>query len=164
MRRGYTRKSLSEAVQVYPEIIEASRYSHHLPNWQEHFSHVFVLHQNQLVTDPDLYALAVSDALGIPPITAGRFAGKRSNAATEPRSFNLAKVGRIAANSLRRAGFYGIVDSAKKLGLKRLFFGIQSATITASEEERRWIIQNLTEDDLNSIAFASNNHDFRNRT
>lgn len=126
MRRGYTRKSVREAVVEYPEIIDASRYDFHLQNWRSTFSRVTVLNQEDLISDPQKFANYLSDGLEIGRSDYPASKVKVSNAATVPSSFFLAKLGRELSHGLRRRGFYKIVDFARQLGLKRVFFGGKS--------------------------------------
>ena len=143
MRRGHTRKRFSDAIVEYPEIVDASRYDTHVPNWRAAFSSVTVLDQATLAENPRAYADSVAGALNLQAMRIEVLEGKRSNAATQPRSFLLARVGRRVSDALRKAGMYRIVDFAKKLGLKQIFYGAEARKHALTTEQRDFIKQIL---------------------
>lgn len=124
MRRGYTKKPIEEAIKLYPEIIEASLYSKYIRIWKNHFTKVSVLRQELLQKDPFGYADLINRHLNIPrmpELDSSVF--DKSNEATVPASYTLAMVGRYTARSMRAAGLYGVVNAAKNMGMKRVFYG-----------------------------------------
>jgi len=137
--RGDTQKPLQDAIGEFPEIIDASRYELHLPKWKRVFTRVTVVNLSELSRDPESYARTVSEALGLPHKPAISLALGRSNAATQPSFFQLARFGKLVSRGLRRMGFYGVVDLAKRAGLKRLFFGSRAVAVLPSDEEKAYL-------------------------
>jgi hypothetical protein len=135
MARGYTTLPLKEAVEKFPEIVDASRYSVHMPVWQKHFSKITVLQQSGLVDDAEGYVEALSNGLNLPVAAAGDLATQRSNEATVPRSYLLARAGRYGARAFRYLGLYSVVNAMKNAGLKGLFYGGGSAGPQAPSNE-----------------------------
>ena len=146
LRRGYTRKPLAEAVREYPEIVEASRYSVHLPAWQARFSAVTVLRLEDLREAPEAYEARLCAALGIPARGAAALDTRPVNEASVPASYHLASLGHFAANTLRRAGFYGAVSAAKRLGLKRVFFGGATRKLEMQPADAAFLAEALGEE------------------
>ncbi len=128
-RKGYTQLSLREAVQEYPEILDASRYSRQLNRWAKIFGknnlHIFLL--EDLIKDPDMYCVQLCNVLDLAYADPGAVAGQQLNARGVAPSPLLAKTGRIVADGLRGRGLYFIVNSAKAMGLKEVFFGRSGA-------------------------------------
>lgn len=146
-RRGYTRAPLAEAIAQHPEIIDASRYEVHLARWRAALpgARVAVLPIEDLMADPAAYAAKVSAALGLerrdPPATLGD-----SNAGGVPPSFLVARLGRQTATALRSLGGYGLVNVAKRLGLKRVFFGADGGTKIRMDAAERSLIETSLQD------------------
>ncbi|MCK0122419.1 sulfotransferase domain-containing protein [Loktanella sp. F6476L] len=153
MSRGYTALALQDAVQEFPEILDASRYSAHMPIWKKHFSNVTALQQAHLAEDPEEYVATLSAHLNLPAIHAGQRASQRSNQATSPRSYLLARVGRYGARAFRYVGLYSIVNAFKNAGLKNLFYGGgQSETQTPSDDDLSFLMSALEDE---TVYFAS---------
>lgn len=143
MRRyGYTKSGLRQAVQQYPQIVSASRYDQHIQAWRDANpkSELHVLNFEDLKSDPEAYARSVCEILEIEyqPLSENRRSA--SNEASVAPSFHLARLGRRLSYALRDAGFYGTVEFAKSLGLKKLFFGRASkAKQNASVDELEFL-------------------------
>jgi len=126
MRRyGMTRLSFDAALDACPELLDSGRYSERLAPWLDLFgaSGVHVLLYEDLCTDPQAYADRLCRAVGVPLCAVGPRLREPVNTARLPRNALLAAGGQWIADTLRRAGAYGIVNVAKALGFKRLFFG-----------------------------------------
>lgn len=139
-RKGYTRAPLAEAVETFPEILDASRYDAQIARWRAALpgSSLTVLDIDRLRDDRDGYVAQLCAALELAEKPAPADLDT-ANAAGVPPSFLLARAGSFAANTLRAAGVYGAVNMAKKAGLKRLFFGAASAPdqrVTPTDAER----------------------------
>lgn len=141
-RKGYTRAPLAEAVAQYPEIIAASLYGAQLDRWRAALpqSPLTVLSLEDLIADPAVYAERLCAALGIasrdPPETLGA-----SNASGVPPSFLLARLGRQMATAIRASGGYGVVNLAKWLGLKQIFFGADGSKQVRMTPDERDVIE-----------------------
>lgn len=149
-RYGYTRASLQDAVREYPEIIEASRYRTCLERWYAVFPEACIhfVWQDLLKESPDNYAGAVCDALGLEARPVPEELKGASNQAAVPSSYWLAALGSTVTRSLRHVGLYRIVNGAKRLGLKRLFFGKPGSAqgIEPTAEERAWLETQLADE------------------
>lgn len=141
-RKGYTRAPLAEAVARHPEIIAASQYDAQLDRWRAALPQapLTVLPLEDLIANPSDYAARLCDALGIaprdPPETLGA-----ANASGVPPSFLLARLGRQTAAAIRSAGGYGVVNLAKRLGLKRVFFGADGGNRLEIGDDDRSLIE-----------------------
>lgn len=126
MRRyGYTDSCLRLAVEQYPQIVLASRYQEHIDRWRKAnpASELHVLNFDELRESPESYARSLCDILGVDFREPSDRRLSASNEAAVAPSYHLARVGRALSYRLRDAGFYGTVEFAKHLGLKKLFFG-----------------------------------------
>lgn len=124
-RHGYTRQRLPEALEAFPAILEASRYEHHIARWQAALpqARFVTLRLEDLRADPTAFAAGLCGLFDLPPGDPAELSLPPRNVAGAPRSFHLARLGRRAAYLLRDAGLHAPVEAAKRLGLKRLFFG-----------------------------------------
>jgi hypothetical protein len=126
MRRyGMTRLPFGAALDEHPELLQSGRYADRLSPWFELFGadRMHVMIYEELQTDPQAFADDVSRAVGLPARDISADLRKPVNAAALPRSSSLAALGQWSADQLRRAGWYPMVNMAKNLGLKHLFFG-----------------------------------------
>lgn len=129
MSRGYTDKPLQKAIEIYPEIIEGSRYTWRTAIWRKYFTEVTVLYQENLSSNPIQFCNEIDRLLNLPTLpNTGDIVSRKSNESTAPRSFVIAKLGRYCARYLRYMGFYKLVNLAKHLGLKRFFYGSPSSS------------------------------------
>ena len=146
-RYGYTNSLLLEAVKHFPEIIEASRYKTCLQYWYNSFSpsSIHFVWQDVLAQSPNAYAQHVCRALGIVYLPPSEDLLNKTNEASIPYSHLLAALGDRSAHFMRRVGFYNIVNTAKRIGLKRLFFGKpgSASDIQPTTEEREWLEKQL---------------------
>jgi len=149
-RYGLTRASLQEAVKQYPEILEASRYRTCLGRWYAEFPEdcMHFVWQDVLKEAPDAYAEAVCAALGLETRPVPEALMRPSNQAAVPTSYRLAALGNTVTLSLRPFGLYRVVNGAKRLGLKRLFFGKPGSArgIEPTAEERVWLEATLADE------------------
>src|SRR5690625_527011 len=124
-RYGYTKKPLREATLDFPEILEASRYGIHLARWQSCFPErsINVLWQEKLSRSPTAYVTDLCAALSLAPDESGSPLPEPTNAAALPPSIRVASIGNSTADFLRERKLYATVNLAKRLGLKKLFFG-----------------------------------------
>lgn len=153
-RYGYTTKSLQNAVIDHPQIIQASLYGVCLRQWCDAVGeeNVEVLWQDDMYISLDNYAEKICKIVDIPFIPVpDTLRGKSNETAVAPSS-NLAAIGRKASYAIRDLGLYKIVKVAKKLGLKRIFYGKPGAKPVPeiSELDYEWLKTQL-EDDFNSL-------------
>lgn len=149
-RYGHTRASLQKAVAQYPEIIEASRYRTCLDRWYAVFprENIYFVWQDLLKKSPDDYSWKVCNALGLEPSAVPEALKGASNQAAVPSSYLLAAAGSAVTRLLRHAGLYSVVNGAKQLGLKRLFFGKpgSGSGIEPTMEELAWLQKQLADE------------------
>lgn len=146
-RYGYTRLPLREAVAAFPEILEASRYKTGLARWEAIFGreHIHVLWQEDLGQSPDVYARQLCKGLGLDFVPLADGSSSKQNEAAMPASATLAAFGDSAAHFLRSYRLYGVVNAAKRVGLKKLFFGRPGAKTlpTLGSEDAAWLASEL---------------------
>lgn len=149
-RYGYTQAPLRDAVVTFPQVLNASRYSMCLGQWQNHFSpdNIHVLWQEQMLGDLDGYARSLCaylelDFKGIPKQVFGR-----SNEAAVAPSSSLAAFGRKVSYALRDHRMYGVVNLAKWIGLKQYFFGRpgNAPLPTLLLDDAKWLADQLRDD------------------
>lgn len=148
MRRyGMTRcTDFREAAVKHPEIIQTSCYGTHLERWMQHFGRqrILVLFQEDLADQPSELIRKLCMHLAIPFREAAGGLRRPINVAAIPRSKSAAAVGQRIADGLRSGGLYGVVNIAKKLGLKSLLFGKPGAPVPRlTQSERRWLMDCL---------------------
>lgn len=124
-RYGYTKLPLRDAVAAFPEILEASRYKTCLTRWEAVFGreNIHVLWQEDLGQAASAYTRHVCNGLGIAFVPLTDELRSSQNEAALPASATLAALGDRTAHFLRSYRLYGVVNIAKRLGLKQLFFG-----------------------------------------
>jgi len=148
MRRyGMTRcTSFEEAVEKHPEIIGTSMYATHLKRWFAVFGqeNVLVLLQEELKSHQTEYVQRLCEHLGLPFMLPGDELRKRVNMAALPKSPLLAAIGQATADGLRSAGLYSVINLAKGIGLKSLFFGHEGSDVPRiTPKERAWVVNRL---------------------
>jgi hypothetical protein len=133
MRRyGMTRLEFTEALDAHPELIDSSRYAEHLMRWFDEFGRekVLVLRLEELKESEERFVERLCGHLGLEPTGIPERLRSPVNVAIEPRGFLLSAVGRRTADFLRYVGLHWIVNKAKRLGLKELFFGGPGNTVS----------------------------------
>jgi hypothetical protein len=144
-RKGYTRLPLAQALEAYPEILDASRYSLQITRWRTSLPDVpvTILNLDNLIEDRVGYAAQLCSALEL-PAREPPDSLQESNAGGAPPSFLLARVGRKTAEVLRAVGGYGVVNLSKRVGLKKWFFGPDGGVrLRPSAEETSLLLEKL---------------------
>lgn len=154
MRRyGMTRETeFRSAVENSDGILASSHYFECLTRWESAFgkNRVSVMDMQDLKTEPAEFARGCCELLSLASTGEEALPGQ-VNVASEPRSYLVAKTGRVVGNLLRSFRLYQVVEFGKRLGLKRLFFGDpQKKRSRLSKEDRQWFIS-LIEDDLKKL-------------
>lgn len=137
---GMVKGDLREAVRQRPDIIETSRYAEHLERWFDVFGQdqISICFQEELEKDQDEYGRKICNALNIPFNMPSKFNLGRQNYATRAPSYHLAKYGLMGAEWLRERNLYSVVNMAKNLGLKKLFFGsekVENGRATMTDQD-----------------------------
>jgi len=159
-RKGYTTLPLREAVEQFPEIVEASRYASQIRRWGElfGFEHIHFLPMEQLEEDPERYVRKLCDVLNL-EFTGVPNLGASYQASVAPSS-TFARLGRRTADWFRSRRIYSIVNLAKRMGLQRIFFGSSGKSDklpVLTGEERSWLYQ-LLERQLSELKEIMNNN------
>lgn len=153
-RYGYTDACLQDAVKEFPQIISASKYSYNIQRWMKYFpeQNIHILWQEDLAKDPIKYAQNFRSILNLPFTGLSTSSLAKSNEAAAPASSKLAALGRRLSYALRARRFYIVVNLAKYLGLKKLFFGVpgKRQLPTMSAEDKLWLANQLY-DDFNAL-------------
>jgi len=146
-RKGYTRLPLQEAVIRFPEILDASRYEMQLRRWRDTFEEetIHVFQQHDLARSPEAFAQRICTVLRLPFDNLPQGASSRSNEASLPPSPLLASLATSVGNVLRASGAYGVVNLAKRFGLKQAVYGRdgEARPPRLSDEDRAWINHRL---------------------
>lgn len=146
-RYGYTSASLRDAVESFPEIIEASRYKTCIQRWQACFArkNISVLWLESLSNTPERYAADLCRGLLLPFKSPHLESQRAVNVAAMPRSTRLAKFGKRTAEVLHEQGMHGPVNFAKRIGLKNVFFGRPGSGMLPSFDEAdvQWLTEQL---------------------
>ena len=124
-RYGVTRLEFRDALDQHPALLDSSRYATHLKRWMALFGreNVQVLFLESLADDPNAYAHKLCEHLQLPFVEVDAKLHQRVNEAAVPNNVRVAKVAKFASDRIRSLGFYGMVEWAKRRGLKEVFFG-----------------------------------------
>ena len=147
-RYGYTRQPLAQAIEEFPQIVSASRYHDRIAYWRDAMpdAPITELDLEVLKTFPEAYVRQLCEALAIPFSPVPEILKRESNKGASPPSYFAAKFGRSLSYKLRSLGLYGVVNKAKALGLKPLFFGRgggDRAQLEPTEQEKALLSERL---------------------
>lgn len=124
-RYGWTEKPLEQAVQEIPDIIEASRYSKHIPRWKSVVGEkcVIILHHEALDQDPHSFVSDMCSAIGLPLVNIPeRLLKTRVNIGRDVRSQILIRIATRLSNWLRSYQMYSVIDFVKRMGIRRMLY------------------------------------------
>lgn len=129
VRYGKTSLPLRRALRKNDILVESNRYATNLKRWAEIFgrANIYVVFQGTLANNPDLFARQICDCLGLPFVPVPESLHEKVNSRQLPSSPMLARMGVGVAERLRDFGLYGIINAAKRLGLKGLFLSGREA-------------------------------------
>jgi len=124
-RYGYTSETLEVAIRKFPQILEASRYNICLARWLATMGedNVNVLWQEDMLEDIEEYTAKLCKLIKIPYIPLPCQLKERRNEGAIAPVPALASLGRKLSYALRDVRMYEIINIAKLLGLKDIFFG-----------------------------------------
>lgn len=150
LRYGFTGTDLRQSVAAYPEIVSASAYATCLRRWFDVFGRdrILVLFQHDIAERPNAFVHDLCAHLGLDYLSPGAQMSERVNEAAMPSSRLLAAAGQKVADGLRTAGLYRLVNLAKSLGLKEVFFGKPGGKELPklSEDDRAWLSEMLAQE------------------
>ncbi len=122
---GMTHSSFEDALKNHPFMLDSSRYAYHVERWIELFGRerVLVLFYEDLQSSPENYLTKVCDFLELPNIELPAHMRGAPDKEAPARNLMLASCGQKIADFLRSHRCYRIINGAKALGLKSIFFG-----------------------------------------
>jgi hypothetical protein len=148
--RGRVSCDFWQAVDLYPEIIEGSRYSKYLPMWIDSFGsdNVLVLMQEEIAQTPKETLRRLNEFLGLEQMGEYENITTVVNKATLPKSPKLAKLTTILAGWMRKYRLYNVINIAKRLGLKKLIYSGREVeeTPSLSLEDKKKLSEIFAED------------------
>jgi len=149
LKYGYTKNSFREAVKDFPEIIDSSCYYTHIKRWIEIFGkeNIKILFQEKLSEDQNFFVKQMCDYINLPFLHPPNNLKRRINKAVLPPNYYIAKCGNYISNLIRRIGFYEINEWARKVGLRKYFYGDieknQKRMPELKTEDKEWLIKML---------------------
>jgi hypothetical protein len=125
LQYGMTRLPFEDALEQQPEMMESSRYAFNVAGWLELFGseNVRVMFHQDLEADPKSYIAEVCAFVGIPLFTPAAAALRVNEAGRAARNYHLARLGQNLADWLRAHQLYPVLNIAKSIGLREVFFG-----------------------------------------
>ncbi|MEO0524810.1 MAG: sulfotransferase [Pseudomonadota bacterium] len=158
-RYGYTAAPLSEAIETYPTIIEASLVDVWLERWRAALGadRVHALDSDLLSQDAHAYGRKIDALLGLPESVVDMGEIGRVNGASMPRHYLLSKAARKISYGLRDVGMDAVVQAARDMGLNRIYASSRRARPPerATEADRNLILSKLEE---GRDRYVSNNY------
>jgi len=146
--KGYTAAPLGRALDRHPEIINASRYVSGIQRWRNALGrrNVHALIHDDLADYPTRFAEQLCDAVDLPFEGIPEECHGTANAGSIAPSVRLAAFGRNVADRLRDYRLYWMMNAAKRLGLKHLFFGTgrDRPLPEPTAEEKAYLVDELT--------------------
>jgi hypothetical protein len=125
---GFIPWNFEEALERDPELMESSRYSANLKEWQKTFgpSQVLVTMHEDMQADPQGYLDRLVDFIGVPRVTLVASHRRRvltSEDMTEPRNYYLTRGAILLSEWSRARRLDSVVAVAKKWGALKFFVG-----------------------------------------
>ncbi len=153
-RRGRLDCTFQEAVTEMPRIIDSSHYRKHISRWIEAFGRerVLIILLQDISSSPEQVLEQVYSFLEIPYVPLPAVAKERVYTASLPRFPVLAKLATLGSEWLRDKRLYGLLQFAKKIGLRRVYTGASDSLPTLATETREALIQEFEPD----IAYVEN--------
>jgi len=123
-RYGWTKKPLTQALRVLPEIIDESCYTKHLKKWFSIFgrSRVLIFFYEELAQKPDMFVERLCSTMKIPYISIPNHLKKRVNKSVAPRFLPLIRTLTPIAMLAHSYRIYKIIGLAKHMGFKKVFY------------------------------------------
>jgi len=144
--------SFRQACQAAPEILTDGEYYRCLQNWFQYYEreqiHLLIL--DDAKADPNRFIQEICSIIGIQPDFEPSEATGRTNEHQSPRALWLAKLGFRISRVLHDSGMHGVVQFAKRAGLRRVFLkdGVDSSKDPPpmSDADRQWAVEYFADD------------------
>lgn len=146
--KGRVNVDFMGGVDQEPRILNAGHYSIHAPAWEAAFGKGSVLYvvQEDIESDPQKQLDKVFSFIGVEPLVLADELKARYGKATVPRFPRLASVASRTATALRGAGFHRVVETGKSLGIKRVYGGGSSDSLSISPSVLEYLLQEYEDD------------------
>jgi hypothetical protein len=152
---GLAQCTFRRAVERHPEILASSRYATCLRRWFQRFGRdgVCIVFLEDLACDQEAFVRRVCRHFGLEYLPAPNSLQRRVNENTLPKSAALARVGHYTAEFFRGLGWYRVVEGAKSMGMKPLFFGRPGTSDLPRliPADREWFLE-LVQDEIEDLA------------
>ena len=148
-RYGWTKAPLSQAIHEIPDIIEASRYSKHIPRWISVFGEeqVAILLYETLGFDPPEFARQLCSIIKVPYIAAPEaLLRSRVNKGRDVRFAVLTRIMSKISRKIRSCRLYPIMELAKRMGIQKLLYKPLSGENLPSSEAETMLFNLLREE------------------
>lgn len=135
---GLEHRSLKDAFRSHPTIVESSKYATHVARWQMLFPEDFkVFLYDELKRSPQNYLDSICDFADLPRVRV--LAEIQPEVLRPARFWPLARTGFYLGNAFRSWRCYKIVNIAKKVGIKDVFFFFRKELAAPDEALNRQI-------------------------
>ena len=157
--KGRSPDDLYRAIEQNPEIIESGRYAKHVPAWQRDFGedNVLLLRFEDIESRGEHLITDVQSFFGVIPRPLDPKLLEKYGFGVVPRIQILATLAARLARILRQAGLDRLVEIAKRMGLKPLFFRGGDASKLDMTEEQRAFLEKVHADDITFLANSDRN-------
>jgi len=122
---GWTHLDFEAALEKHPEMMHSSLFATHVSAWFQLFGrkNVLIMFHEDLKSNPEAYLEQFCSFVGIarPTLLDGR--AKVNEGTRAARNYYVAKGAQHAGNWLRSQRLYGVVNFAKRIGLREFVFG-----------------------------------------
>lgn len=122
---GVTNLSFEQAVEEHPLMMASSQYEYNITRWFETFGreNVAVFLFDDLQKDPAKYLQMICHHLGLEPPRLPPERLRSTEKEAPARNYQVARLGLRLSHWLRGMQFYGVVNIARRIGVRDLFFG-----------------------------------------
>lgn len=149
-RYGFTSLPLRSAVDEQPEILDGSRYAAQLERWLTHHDaeDIHLVSFRTLKRNSTEFVAGLTDILDVRTEPIPEALSSATNRGRLPRSPLAARIGWKVSDYLRERRLHWVVETAKKLGLKRVFFAgrEEDRKPGLDENDREWLYEQLSDD------------------
>jgi hypothetical protein len=122
--RGRVGTDFHKAIEKYPEILNASKYSSYLPQWIKAFGreNILIILQDDILENPNLVLTQLYDFINLSCTCNFKKLEKKVNKVSFPKNYFLAGMATFVTEFLRKKQLYWVVNLAKKMGLKKVVY------------------------------------------
>lgn len=141
-QKGRVRGTFTEAIEEMPSILTSGFYAEHIPRWLKFFdeSKVLVIFMKKISVNPEAVLSDICEFLSVNNMEIKEvIRDEKINSAAEPRFSGLALLGSKIVSKLHYHRLHILVNFAKKIGLKKLFFRNSSNLPDLTDEERAYL-------------------------